>query len=110
MATTVTVRCFLRRAASFTRQVSPSRWAVSSHRFHSGTRKGYNTLSGGIVMPHDFMPGLAGVPAARSKISDVNGETGVLEYRGIRIEELAGKSTFLETAYLLLFNRLPTRL
>ena len=30
------------------------------------------------LMPHDFMPGLAGVPAARSKISDVNGETGVL--------------------------------
>ena len=62
------------------------------------------------AMPHDFMPGLAGVPAARSTISDVNGETGVLEYRGIRIEELTAKSTFLETAYLLLFNCLPTRL
>jgi citrate synthase len=61
-------------------------------------------------MPHDFMPGLAGVPAARSQISDVNGETGLLEYRGIRIEELAAKSSFLETAYLLLFNRLPIRL
>jgi citrate synthase len=61
------------------------------------------------VMPHDFMPGLAGVPAARSTISDVNGETGVLEYRGIPIEQLASKSTFLETAYLLLFNRLPAR-
>ena len=62
------------------------------------------------AMPHDFMPGLAGVPAARSKISDVNGDSGVLEYRGIRIEELTAKSTFLETAYLLLFNCLPTRL
>jgi citrate synthase len=61
-------------------------------------------------MPHDFMPGLAGVPAARSKISDVDGQAGVLEYRGIRVEELAAKSTFLETACLLLFNRLPTRL
>ena len=61
-------------------------------------------------MPHDFMPGLAGVPAARSEISDVNGETGVLEYRGIRIEELAAKSSFLETTYILLFNRLPSRL
>src|SRR5437867_64586 len=61
-------------------------------------------------MPHDFMPGLAGVPAARSKISDVDGQAGVLEYRGIRIEELTAKSTFLETAFLLLFNRLPTRL
>jgi citrate synthase len=61
-------------------------------------------------MPHDFMPGLAGVPAARSRISDVDGQAGVLEYRGIRIEELAAKSTFLETAYLLLFNSLPARL
>lgn len=60
-------------------------------------------------MPHDFMPGLAGVPAARSRISDVDGQAGILEYRGIRIEELAAKSTFLETAYLLLFNRLPTQ-
>src|SRR2546428_1260542 len=61
-------------------------------------------------MPHDFMPGLAGVPAARSQISDVDGQGGVLEYRGIRIEELASKSTFLETAFLLLFSHLPARL
>jgi citrate synthase len=60
-------------------------------------------------MPHDFMPGLAGVPAARSAVSDVDGQRGVLEYRGIRIEELCGKSTFLETSYLLLFGHLPTR-
>src|SRR5206468_1415678 len=50
-------------------------------------------------MPHDFMPGLAGVPAARSRISDVDGQAGVLEYRGIRIEELTAKSTFLEAAF-----------
>jgi citrate synthase len=60
-------------------------------------------------MPHDFMPGLAGVPAAKSAVSDVDGERGVLEYRGIRIEELCTKSTFLETTYLLLFGRLPDR-
>lgn len=58
-------------------------------------------------MPHDFMPGLAGVPAAKSSISDVDGQRGILEYRGIRIEELCAKSSFLETAYLLLFGRLP---
>lgn len=58
-------------------------------------------------MPHDFMPGLAGVPAARSAVSDVDGEKGILEYRGIRIEELCAKSSFLETSYLLLFGRLP---
>ncbi|MBA2487506.1 MAG: citrate synthase [Nitrospira sp.] len=59
-------------------------------------------------MPHDFMPGLAGVPAAKSAISDVDGTQGVLEYRGIRIEELCRQSSFLETSYLLLFGRLPT--
>jgi citrate synthase len=61
-------------------------------------------------MPHDFMPGLAGVPAARSAVSDVDGQRGILEYRGIRIEELCAKSTFLETASLLLFGRLPAKL
>jgi len=60
-------------------------------------------------MPHDFMPGLAGVPAARSAVSDVDGQRGVLEYRGIRIEELCAKSSFLETASLLLFGRLPDK-
>ena len=59
-------------------------------------------------MPYDFMPGLAGVPAAKSAISDVDGTRGVLEYRGIRIEELCQQSSFLETSYLLLFGRLPT--
>ena len=59
-------------------------------------------------MPHDFMPGLAGVPAAKSAISDVDGVRGVLEYRGIRVEELCQHSSFLETSYLLLFGRLPT--
>ena len=59
-------------------------------------------------MPHDFMPGLAGVPAAKSAISDVDGIRGVLEYRGIRVEELCQHSSFLETSYLLLFGRLPT--
>ena len=61
-------------------------------------------------MPHDFMPGLAGVPAAKSAISDVDGQRGVLEYRGIRIEELCLRSSYLETAYLLLFGHLPTQL
>ncbi len=58
-------------------------------------------------MPHDFMPGLAGVPAAKSAISDVDGERGILEYRGIRIEDLCAKSSFLETTSLLLSGRLP---
>lgn len=60
-------------------------------------------------MPHDFMPGLAGIPAAKSSISDVDGARGILEYRGIRVEELCAKSSYLETAYLLLFGDLPSR-
>jgi citrate synthase len=60
-------------------------------------------------MPHDFMPGLAGVVAARSAVSDVDGQAGILEYRGIRIEELCRRSSFLETTWLLLFGCLPTQ-
>ncbi len=60
-------------------------------------------------MPHDFMPGLAGVPAAKSAVSDVDGQRGVLEYRGIRIGDLCTKSSYLETAFLLLFGHLPSQ-
>ena len=58
----------------------------------------------------DFFPGLAGIPAAKSAISFVDGLEGILEYRGIRIEDLAAHSSFIETAFLLLFNRLPTKI
>ena len=58
---------------------------------------------------HEFSPGLAGVPAARSSISFVDGQSGLLEYRGIRIEELAEHSSFLESTYLLLYDQLPTQ-
>ncbi len=60
-------------------------------------------------MPHDFMPGLADVPAARSAISDVDGQKGVLEYRGIRVEDLCRHSSFLEVSFLLIFGHLPTQ-
>ena len=56
----------------------------------------------------EFKPGLEGIPAAQSSVSFVDGQKGILEYRGIRIEELAEKSTFLETTYLLLWGELPT--
>jgi citrate synthase len=55
----------------------------------------------------DYSPGLAGVPAAKSKISYLDGQKGILEYRGFRIELLSEKSNFIETAHLLLFGRLP---
>ncbi len=52
--------------------------------------------------------GLRGVTVADTKISHVDGENGILIYRGYRIEELAISSTFEETAYLLHHDRLPT--
>jgi len=52
--------------------------------------------------------GLRGVVVADTRISDVDGENGILIYRGYRIEELAEHSTFEETAYLLLNDSLPT--
>lgn len=56
----------------------------------------------------EYKPGLEGVPATRSNISYVDGQVGTLEYRGIPIVELTTHSTFLETAYLLIFGELPT--
>jgi citrate synthase len=56
----------------------------------------------------EFKPGLEGIPAAQSSISFVDGKNGILEYRGIRIQELAEKSSFLEVAYLLIWGNLPT--
>lgn len=55
----------------------------------------------------EYKPGLEGVPATQSSVSYVNGQQGVLEYRGIPIEELAEKSSFLETSYLLIWGELP---
>lgn len=57
----------------------------------------------------EFRPGLEGVPATLSSISFVDGQRGVLEYRGISIEQLAQQSSFLETAYLLIWGHLPTQ-
>jgi citrate synthase len=47
-------------------------------------------------------------PAFNNTASCIDGDAGILRYRGYPIEELAEKSTFLETAYLLLFGELPT--
>ncbi|MBI2399993.1 MAG: citrate synthase [Deltaproteobacteria bacterium] len=55
------------------------------------------------------VPGLEGILAAESAISYIDGERGILEYRGISIETLAEKSGFLETAWLLIFGRLPNK-
>ncbi len=57
---------------------------------------------------NEYLPGLAGVPATQSNISDIDGENGILFYRGYPIEELAEHSSFEETSRLLLDGRLPT--
>jgi len=56
-----------------------------------------------------YIPGLADVPAARSSICFIDGDQGILEYRGLSIESLAEHSTFEETSYLLLWGKLPNK-
>lgn len=55
-----------------------------------------------------FDPGYANTGSCQSAITFVDGEKGILRYRGIPIEQLAEKSTFIETAMLLIFGKLPT--
>ncbi|MEO1670251.1 MAG: citrate synthase [Cyanobacteria bacterium J06631_2] len=56
----------------------------------------------------EYKPGLEGIPATKSGISFVDGQKGILEYRGIAIEELTKQGCFLETAYLLIWGKLPS--
>ena len=55
-----------------------------------------------------YRPGLEGVPATKSAICDIDGNRGLLTYRGYPLEQLASHSSFLETAYLLIWGELPT--
>jgi citrate synthase len=52
--------------------------------------------------------GYGNTGSCSSAITFIDGEKGILRYRGIPIEELAVKSTFVETAYLLIYGKLPT--
>tara|TARA_Y100001968_G_scaffold328973_1_gene377252 strand:- start:4715 stop:5869 length:1155 start_codon:yes stop_codon:yes gene_type:complete len=52
-------------------------------------------------------PGLEGIPVTKSSICDIDGNEGKLFYRGYPIEELAQKSSFLETVFLLIWGELP---
>ncbi len=54
-------------------------------------------------------PGYKNTGACESAITFLNGEEGILRYRGYSIEELAEKADFLEVAFLLIFGELPTR-
>ncbi len=53
-------------------------------------------------------PGLEGVPVTQSAICEIDGNKGELSYRGYPIGELASKSSFLETTFLLIWGQLPT--
>jgi citrate synthase len=54
-------------------------------------------------------PAFMNTASTESAITFLDGEKGILRYRGIPIEELGEKSTFIETAYLLIYGHLPTR-
>lgn len=58
------------------------------------------------MMTYD--PSYSNTASCQSKITFIDGDKGILRYRGYSIEELAEKSTYLETAYLLLHGELPT--
>ena len=55
-----------------------------------------------------YDPAFMNTAACRSAITYIDGDKGILEYRGYPIEQLAEQSTYLETAYLIIFGELPT--
>ncbi|MGZ8770519.1 MAG: citrate/2-methylcitrate synthase, partial [Aeromicrobium sp.] len=55
-----------------------------------------------------YDPGFTNTASCRSAVTFIDGEKGILEYRGYPIEQLAESSTFLEVAYLLIYGELPT--
>jgi citrate synthase len=59
------------------------------------------------IMTYD--PAFMNTAACRSAVTYIDGDKGILEYRGYPIEQLAEKSTYLEVAYLLVHGQLPTQ-
>ena len=59
------------------------------------------------IMSYD--PGFKNTASTRSKITFIDGEKGILRYRGYPIEEIAENATYLEAAYLVMYGELPTR-
>ncbi|HZY76501.1 MAG TPA: citrate/2-methylcitrate synthase, partial [Jatrophihabitantaceae bacterium] len=56
-----------------------------------------------------YDPGFANTASCTSAITYIDGDAGILRYRGYPIDELATGSTFLETSYLLIYGELPTQ-
>ncbi len=55
-----------------------------------------------------YDPGFMNTASCQSRITYIDGDRGILRYRGYPIEQIAEKSTYLETAYLILYGELPT--
>ncbi|HEY7121313.1 MAG TPA: citrate/2-methylcitrate synthase, partial [Solirubrobacterales bacterium] len=55
-----------------------------------------------------YDPAFTNTASCRSAITYIDGEAGILQHRGIPIEQLCEQSTYLEVAYLLIFGELPT--
>ena len=64
------------------------------------------SATGGVIT---LDPGFKNTGSCESAITFLNGEEGILRYRGYSIEELAEKADFLEVAYLLIFGELPSQ-
>src|ERR1700747_697240 len=56
-----------------------------------------------------YAPAFLNTASCRSAIPFIDGDRGILRYRGYPIEQVAEQATFLETAYLLLYGELPTQ-
>jgi len=56
-----------------------------------------------------YDPAFTNTASCRSAITYIDGDAGILEHRGYPIEQLAAKSTFLETAYLIIYGELPNK-
>ncbi|AZJ31070.1 MULTISPECIES: citrate synthase [Tenacibaculum] len=68
--------------------------------------KALRGATGGVIT---IDPGYKNTGSCQSAITFLNGEEGILRYRGYSIEELAEKADFLEVAYALIFGELPTK-
>ena len=83
---------------------SPSPTAPS--RPPTWARSGSTRTSPGLAT---YDPGFVNTASCQSAVTFIDGEKGILEYRGYPIEQLAEKSNFLEVAYLLIHGELPTK-
>ncbi len=66
--------------------------------------KKFRGASGAVTLDYGF----ANTASCQSEITFINGEEGILRYRGYAIEDLAQHSTFMEVSYLLIYGRLPS--